>query len=283
MSRSTFLETELGEVLSCKWLGSPIIAKQWLNNDPTVEDGMLAWSESLGLCREVRCSAKDELTRRSSIDVFLLKRWGVKELYFKPTDVSGVRDGGIEEGSDVKLGWITVFCAKIFQSAVGTFVRGDCGRSGEIFPFSAASENAYDTLGKQQLLLALKTWWAAALAALDFAFSFSFLALFFFVDPKLFSLSLWLAEGIFSFLGLSVPLTFFVFIFWAVVSPAVPVSFSVPYLSSVSFFLFPLLYRCSLSGEGLCTSLLQLGCITALINVSMCSVRATLLSVIEMT
>ena len=119
MSRSTFLETELGEVLSCKWLGSPIIAKQWLNNDPTVEDGMLAWSESLGLCREVRCSAKDELPRRSSIDVFLLKRWGVKELYLKPTDVSGVRDGGIEEGSDVKLGWITVVLCQNFSISSG--------------------------------------------------------------------------------------------------------------------------------------------------------------------
>ena len=202
MSRSTSWETELGKVWSCKWLGSSIIAKLWLNNDPTVEDGMLAWSECLGLCREVRFSAKDELPRRSSMDVFsLLKRWGVKELYFKPTDVSGVRDGGIEEGSDVKLGWITVFCAKIFQSAVGTFVRGDSGRSGEIFPFSTASENADDTLGKQQSLLALKTWWAAALAALDFAFSFSFWALFFFMDPKLFSLSLWLSGGFFFLSG----------------------------------------------------------------------------------
>lgn len=168
-----------------------------------------------------RSTSRDELPRRSSMEVFsLLKRWGVKELYFKPTDVSGVRDGGIEEGSDVKLGWITVFCAKIFQSGAGTFVRGDSGRSGEIFPFSAA--NADDTLGKQQSLWVLKTCWAAALAALDFAFSFSFLALFLFVDPELFSLSLWL-WGFFFLSGFVSSTHFFVFVFWAVVSPAVSV------------------------------------------------------------
>lgn len=195
MSRSTSWETELCEVWSCKWLGSSIIAKLWLKNDPTVEDGMLAWSECLGLCREVRFSAKEELPRRSSMDIFsLLKRWGVKELYFKPTDVSGVRDGGIEEGSDVKLGWITVFCAKIFQPAVGTFVRGDSGRSSEIFQFSSASENADDTLGKQQSLLALKNLMSSCACSIGFCFLLFLLSAFLFRGPQtvfLISLALW--------------------------------------------------------------------------------------------
>ena len=195
MSRSTSWETELCEVWSCKWLGSSIIAKLWLKNDPTVEDGMLAWSECLGLCREVRFSAKEELPRRSSMDIFsLLKRWGVKELYFKPTDVSGVRDGGIEEGSDVKLGWITVFCAKLFQPAVGTFVRGDSGRSSEIFQFSSASENADDTLGKQQSLLALKNLMSSCACSIGFCFLLFLLSAFLFRGPQtvfLISLALW--------------------------------------------------------------------------------------------